>query len=115
MFSCDLCGDKFEEESKLRFHTATSWCDECDLRWKCDTEADIHTDQKHKRKCNIGQYKFVIKSTLKYHNQVWYCDACDSTYECEYRFIDHAEDLDHYLVKKSETKLVKSGTNSKGK
>ena len=22
MFSCDLCGDKFEEESKLRFHSA---------------------------------------------------------------------------------------------
>ena len=117
MFSCDLCGEKFRKESKFRYHIETvwcdecqlewkckyhietSWCNECDLKWKCQNEADIHTDQEHKLKCNICEHKFVKESTLKYHNQVWYCDACDSTYECEYRFIDHIEDLDHYLVK----------------
>ena len=55
--------------------------------------------QKHKLECDICQSKFAKESTLKYHNQVWYCEACDSNFECEHEFIDHAEDLDHYLVK----------------
>ena len=110
---CDRCGDKLEEQSKLRFHTATSWCDECDLDQECKTEADMHTDRRHKLKCNICQTKFVKESTLKYHNQVWYCDACDSTYECEYRFIDHAEDLDHYLVKNLKPIWLEKSANVK--
>ena len=93
MFKCDLCGDTFRKEIKLRYHRI-SYCCECELEWEWEKEADIHIDQKHKFKCNICEVKFVKESKLKYHIQVWYCDKCDLTYECEYKFIDHIED--HY-------------------
>ena len=52
--------------------------------------------------CDLCGENFRNNSTLKYHTQVWYCEACDSTFKCESDFIDHASDLDHWLVKNLE-------------
>ena len=52
--------------------------------------------------CDLCGENFRNNSTLKYHTQAWYCEACDSTFKCESDFIDHASDLDHWLVKNLE-------------
>ena len=54
--------------------------------------------------CDLCGENFRNNSTLKYHTQAWYCEACDSTFKCESDFIDHASDLDHWLVKNLEPK-----------
>ena len=50
MFACDLCGDKFRTESKLKWHILETCCDECELTWECENEFNAHKDQKHKFK-----------------------------------------------------------------
>ena len=97
---CDEC----QAEWKCRDHIVRSWCSECNLRWNCDVKYKTHMHQEHKLECDICQSKFAKESTIKYHNQEWYCEACDSNFKCENEFKEHAE-LDHRLVKKSETKL----------
>ena len=96
MAACDLCGDKFRTEIKLKWHILETCCDECEGTWECENEYNVHRDQKHKFKCKICKFKFAKESTLKYHSQVWWCNTCDLKIECEYEFANHIEE-DHGL------------------
>ena len=77
IFACDLCGDKFRADSKLRWHILETCCDECELTWECENEFNAHKDQKHKFKWKIYKSKFLKESTPKYNSRAWCCNKCD--------------------------------------
>ena len=93
MVACDLCGEKFRNNSELRYHRS-SYCDECELTWECDNEANTHYNQLHIFKCDLCELSFAKEGSLKNHTQVRYCDECDLTSECYCEFINHVEE--HY-------------------
>ena len=93
MVACDLCGEKFRNNSKLRYHRDSS-CYECDLTWECDNEANTHFNQLHIFKCDRCEFSFAKEGSLKSHIKVRYCDECDLTSKCYCDFIDHVEE--HY-------------------
>ena len=93
MVACDLCGEKFRNNSELRYHRSSS-CYECDLTWECGNEANTHFNQLHIFKCDRCELSFAKEGSLKSHIQVRYCDECDLTSECYCEFINHVEE--HY-------------------
>ena len=93
MVACDLCGEKFRNNSKLGYHRDSS-CYECDLTWECDNEYKTHFNQLHIFKCDSCEFSFAKEGSLKSHIKVRYCDECDLTSKCYCDFIDHVEE--HY-------------------
>ena len=91
MFAYDLCGEKFRNERKLRYHRS-SYCDECELTWECGNEADTHYNQLNIFKCDRCELSFAKEGSLKSHIKVRYCDECDLTSKCYCDFIDHVEE-----------------------
>ena len=78
MVACDLCGENFRNNNKLRYHR-DSCCYECDLTWECDNEAKPHFNQLHIFKCDRCELSFAKEGSRINDIQVRYCDECDLT------------------------------------